>query len=254
MRKRKITLNNSSFFVKDVKIARNYSDVSGMFSCFKNFNITNDSVIFDIGANIGIFSLSYSLLYKESQVYSFEPVPFIYDTLVTNVNLNGTLKPRIRTFNFGFSDSERYLELSIPTPLQHKRYEPQNDINWGLYSIHGKGKKKIKGYFITLDDFCAKQSINRIDLIKIDVEGHEFEVLTGAKKTIEKKRPIIYMEFNDLTKTLSEHSVNLFENFFREYNYLIYGLEKGQEPYPKQFTTLDETDNVTDLICVLRDT
>jgi|TARA_B100002003_G_C13845167_1_gene414562 hypothetical protein len=79
MKKKKLVLDSFEYFVADVPIAQNYSDVSKMFKYMKNLKIGNDAVIFDIGANIGIFSLAYSIIFKHSTVYSFKPVPFIYE-------------------------------------------------------------------------------------------------------------------------------------------------------------------------------
>jgi hypothetical protein len=73
--------------------------------------------------------------------------------LCKSINLNKELSHRIQPFKFGFSDYDKSLELSIPDVSQHERYDPKNDINCDLYSVHGKGKKKIKGKFITLDSF-----------------------------------------------------------------------------------------------------
>lgn len=250
MSKLKISLNDTFFYVKDCKIARNYSDVGKMFLCLNELSIKQDAVFFDVGANIGIFSLSYLKLYNHSQVFAFEPVPFIYDLLNESIEFNQDLNTRIKTFNFGFSDSEKNLQLSIPDVSQHERYDPNNDINCGLFSVHGKGKEKIDSHFITLDFFVEKNGIERIDFIKVDVEGHEFPVLLGAKNTIQNLKPIIYMEFNDLTKNLSEYSIDSFETFFKKYGYSFYGVQYGWKPDLKPITSLNDTNDISDLVCI----
>lgn len=50
---------------------------------------------------------------------------------------------------------------------------------------------------VSLDTFLAKKYLKSIDLIKIDVEGYEYEVLKGAKKTIFEYRPVLFIEIDD---------------------------------------------------------
>jgi FkbM family methyltransferase len=245
---RKIILDDTYFLVEDQGIAQNYSDVSKMFRCLKNLGIKEKAIMFDIGANIGIFSLSYAALFKTAQVYSFEPVPFIYETLEKNFSANPELSSHIHPFNFGLSNTSVEMELSIPAKSQHQRYDSENDLNCGLFSIHGEGEDKILGKFMTLDSFFKEQKLERIDFMKIDVEGHEFEVLEGAKETIAQFNPIIFMEFNELTRTLSHRSLQTFEAFFEGQGYSLFGLEYGWKEELTPLSGLKEVDHISDVI------
>jgi FkbM family methyltransferase len=244
----KITLDDDSFLVEDYGIAQNYSDVSKMFRCLKNLGINEKAIIFDIGANIGIFSLSYAILFKAAQVYSFEPVPFIYETLENNLSANPDLSSRIKTFNFGLSNTSVELELSIPSKSQHQRYDAKNDLNCGLFSVHGKSDNKILGKFVTLDSFFNEQKLQGIDFMKIDVEGHEFEVLEGGKETIAQFKPIIFMEFNELTRTLSHRSMKMFEDFFEGQGYSLFGLEYGWKEELTPLSGLTQVEHISDVV------
>ena len=248
---KKIFLHNKEFLVEDKGIAKNYSNVSNMFDFMDNLKIDKDAVIFDVGANIGIYSMSYAILFQSARIYSFEPVPDTYTSLEKNIRKNPLLLPRITPFNFGLSNSNIELELSIPSKLQHERYDLNNNINSGLFSVHGKGEDKVIGSFKTLDSFFKEElNIKKIDVIKIDVEGHEFEVLEGAKDTITQNKPIIIMEFNELTRTLSHHDFDDFEDFFKNQGYLLYGLEYGWKKDLTLITDLSQTENISDVIAV----
>jgi len=73
---KKIQLGERNFFVKETDMSSNYSNVSKMFAFLSNIKIPDAPIILDIGANIGIYSLSYASLFKNSNIYSFEPVKY----------------------------------------------------------------------------------------------------------------------------------------------------------------------------------
>ena len=245
---KKIQLGESNFFVQETDMSSNYSNVSKMFAFLSNIKIPDAPIILDIGANIGIYSLSYASLFKNSNIYSFEPVNSIYQELINNININSNFTKRIHAFNFGFSDNCKSMSLSIPTSEQHERYRHNN--NCGLFSIHGKGDNTVDAKFITLDSFMLERgSPNFVDFIKIDVEGHEFEVLKGAENTITKCKPIIVMEFNELTRTLSQHSHESFSIFFKKHNYDLFGLEYGWKGLVP-LENLKDVSNISDLVAI----
>lgn len=136
----------------------------------------------DIGANIGNHSLYFSDYFQE--VHSFEPNHFTYDLL----SFNSKLVSNVSTYQFGLSDSDKQLDMVV---------QPQNI---GASSIEkteisqkaSKHKRHISITLKKLDDL--QLSDLPIELIKIDVEGHESSVLRGAKLTILKHQPIIIFE------------------------------------------------------------
>lgn len=142
------------------------------------------TVALDIGANIGNHALFFSKMFDE--VWAFEPNPRIYKLL--EFNCEGTA---IRTLNYGLSDQNKTVHFQI------------NQNNQGASRIlsatsfeFSKPMEAIKVQ--CLDDIDEIQK-SKISLIKIDVEGHEFQVISGAKKTLERERPIVIFE-HDLTQ------------------------------------------------------
>ena len=246
------TINKSKIFVKNNLIAKSYDkDLSKMFRWMKNINISKNPVIFDVGANIGIFSLSYASIFKSAKVYSFEPVDYIFEILRTNIYKNKNFKNRIFPFNLGFSDSRKNIKLGIPNSKQHPRYDPKkNSINVGLFSIYGSKKSTVNAKFVTLDDFVKSKKIQKLDFIKIDVEGHEYNVLKGAIKTIKKFKPIIIFEFNDLTRALSTYSVSDYFSIIKKMNYKIYGLKYGWPKTLIPIKSLNKVDKISDLVII----
>jgi FkbM family methyltransferase len=251
MNVREITINDRTFYVSDCLPAKRYFDVSKMFYHLQDLKIKQNAVIFDVGANIGLYSLSYAILYQNANIFSFEPHPNTFSKLQTSINLNKDLKTRIKIFNIGLSNRNGFLDISIPTSSQHPRYDPEKNIlDSELCSIHGEGDHKIKCSFETLDNFCHHNGIKKIDFIKIDVEGHEYEVLEGAEKSIESTKPIICIEYNEITRTLSNYDNESFEKFFRDRGYTIYGLEYGWAHKLKYIKSLSNSNNISDIYCI----
>jgi FkbM family methyltransferase len=126
----------------------------------------------DIGANIGNHSIFFSKIFKS--VYSFEPHPKIYPIL----NYNTKDIKNIKTYNFGLSDKKKNVLMTDGSHL-------------GGSSINKIGKRKVK--INKLDNIFKYK---KIDFIKIDVEGHELEVLKGGEKLLNHNSAILNIEFN----------------------------------------------------------
>ncbi len=144
-------------------------------------------VIFDVGGYIGDTALHFARLQNNNgKIYCFEPVPYLFDRLTHNVGLN-TFK-NISIYNLAISDtaSELYFNVS----------RSQNSSGIFL-SDKGSGQSR-KVVAIKLDDFCSEKNIDRIDLIKIDVEGFELKVLKGAEEILRKFRPKMFIEIDEV--------------------------------------------------------
>lgn len=140
----------------------------------------NNTAALDIGANIGNHSLYFSDFFK--QVFSFEPSPRTYGLL----SFNAALVSNIKTFNYGLSKATCSAELGT----ESKNIGASKIINSSNKNNDAMLKQTIA--LKVLDDVNVTDL--PIRLIKIDVEGHEHEALSGAKKTIEKHQPIILFE------------------------------------------------------------
>lgn len=138
--------------------------------------ITKDDVVIDIGAYIGTHTLPFSHFAKK--VYAFEANDEIYKCLQSNVEVNEI--ENITTYNTLLSDSNEQLNF-------YKRPDGTSRIS----------NRVVKGQHQFLQGDSLDNILDtdeKIKLIKIDVEGHEFKVLNGAKKIIAKSKPIILIE------------------------------------------------------------
>lgn len=147
----------------------------------------NDTIL-DVGANIGLMTMPFSkIVGKEGKVLSFEPQSKIYYILCANVAINNL--SNVEPYNLAVGDSNE--PLFLPN-IDYTRLG-----NFGGISLSNNGSIRIGQ--IKLDDFIFE----RLNFIKIDVEGMEIDVLKGANKTIQKHRPILYVENNDKNKSES---------------------------------------------------
>jgi len=139
--------------------------------------------ILDIGGNIGWNALMYS---DYAPVHTFEP--FYYKVIQKNIDQNQTKHP-ITLHPYGLSSVEKKSDFYIP-----KR--EGNLCNYG-----GSGLEVSPGHVKTEDQINLKvldsAYMGAPCLIKVDVEGHEFEVLKGAAQTIRKYLPHMYIEIFD---------------------------------------------------------
>lgn len=145
-----------------------------------------NSIFFDIGSNIGSYILVASKSIVPSQIYAFEPIP----------ELNKRLKvlfPETHVHLLAISNANTTTQFKIPK-INHTHFLTRGTLNTNFVEENEQSFKIIDVQTITLDHFCNEQKVQHIDLIKIDVEGHEYAVIKGALKTFEAFKPILIIE------------------------------------------------------------
>jgi len=152
----------------------------------------SNPIIFDVGANIGDYSLALSGRFPNSIIYSFEPHPETFSRLKSNIPTNN-----IKLFNFALGEKKDTLTLydrndSNGSPFASLHKEAITDIQ-------NKGTIEIPVQVFTLDEFTTENNISRIDFLKIDTEGNELSILKGAKNLLDEcKIGCIHFEFNEM--------------------------------------------------------
>lgn len=158
--------------------------------------IKKNDVVLDIGANIGLMTIPFSKMVGENgTVISFEPQQEMFNILCGNVAINNL--NNVSTHNIGLGNSTE------PLFLPKIDYKKQN--NFGGISLTNKGEIKIKQK--RLDDF----NFEKVNFLKIDVEGMELNVLNGSTNTIKNHRPFLYIE-NDRKDNSENLLTFLFSN------------------------------------------
>jgi len=186
-------------------------------------NIKGDvKTVIDVGGNIGIYTLLVKRLYPNSKVFTFEPIPLVYDCLrkntsfLKNVNLN----------NFALGESNSFLDMEFDqdqSGLSKFSDLPSKDLeNNSLVKVEVK----------RLTDFCNDNNLKKIDLLKIDVESAEKFVLLGGKDILKSVR-YLHIEvtiednknytFSELISLLYSKDYNFQLVYYRSFNDKFYG-------------------------------
>ncbi|HVT73233.1 MAG TPA: FkbM family methyltransferase [Lacunisphaera sp.] len=148
------------------------------------------AVVFDIGANIGAHTLHFArLVGPAGRVVAFEPTDFACAKLRANLALNPALAGRVDVRQL-FLVADR----SVPAPAAVAASWPVADTTGALNAWHGRDQRSDAARAMTADDFCAENGVQRIDLVKLDVDGHEGAVLQGFRASLARFRPVIIVE------------------------------------------------------------
>ncbi len=136
-------------------------------------------VVFDIGANIGSTTILFSeMVGNVGKVYSFEPVTF--KTIEVNMKSNNITNVTVIPFGVSFESGEAEIKISD--------FCLDSTIVKNIHAESCHNSRKIK--LITIDEYCEKNNINKVNFIKMDIEGAEEYAIQGAKKLIEKCHPM----------------------------------------------------------------
>jgi len=143
-----------------------------------------DAVAIDVGANIGVISLILSRCLSDGHVFAFEPSPTVFRLL--EANLEGNEAPNVTPFRQAVGSRKGTLEFLDASAYGHiVQSESMED-----------GSDVVAVDVVTLDQFVADNSVDRVDFLKVDTEGFEHDVFLGMTEIEAKFRPLVYFEFN----------------------------------------------------------
>ena len=165
------------------------------------------NTFFDVGAHKGETIKLFSDNFSIKEFYCFEPSPANFNYLKKKIS---KLNNNIKIFNFGLGENKsvlnfNQLEESSSSTLveinQDSNYYKKKNKILSIFNLKKNEDKIINVEISSLNDFMEEQSINKIDILKIDTEGFEFKVIKGAREKI-KDIKYIYFEhhYDDMLK------------------------------------------------------
>ena len=199
-------------------------------------------IAIDIGANIGAHTLHLAkLVGSEGRVFAFEPGADIYQKLKKNQSLNENIANRIETRQIMLlAEDNASLPENIYARWPLKSTEAAHPLLRGV-AISTAGARTL-----TLDTVIAQQELTHIDLIKLDVDGYEFDVLCGAQKSVATYKPAIIFEHSPYTSMERGLKAEAIEELLQEFGYKFFNLdgtmygEDGRNlPTPKTGSSLN---------------
>lgn len=137
---------------------------------------------FDVGANVGDMTMAMCKAFPEATVHAFEPYSKTFETLRARVEAS-PYRDRVKLHNFGFYDKK------ATAPLHVTSFHGANSLvaissAYHVFNPHIREEDLEDVQLVRLDDFVGESGISHIDLMKVDVEGAEFEVFAGGVRTL----------------------------------------------------------------------
>ena len=137
----------------------------------------SDPLIFDVGANRGQSIELFSKAYSQARFFCFEPNPDVYS------DLEKCISSQIQTFNLALSSAQQSdRKFYVNCSSEMSSFLQLGKDGWGNIT------SEILVETDTIDNFCEKRSIEHIDLLKIDTQGHDYDVLRGGEKMLSSGR------------------------------------------------------------------
>jgi FkbM family methyltransferase len=190
---------------------RNHNILSnGELTVIKKLGQIKPEVIIDGGANIGKYALLLHRYNPESKIYAFEPVQKTFEILSEQVRHTKQIIPVLK----GLYSEEKKTEINIFNSHTHS----------SLYNIEGISYSAEDKQIIDLikgDDFLRANNIDRLDFLKIDVEGAEYDALLGFENSINKGLiKAIQFEYGYINITTKKLLID-FHKFFESKGYVL---------------------------------
>jgi FkbM family methyltransferase len=178
-------------------------------------------VVMDVGANAGDTVEHYRTLFPQAQIHAFEPFPDVHRRLVERFAADPRVRPHQAAVTEASGTRRLYVnEVDVTNSLLP--LDPASVDRAGASSAHGLDQT-VDVQAISLDEFCAAEGLDRIDLLKMDIQGGEGMALDGAAGLLARRAVrLIYLEvlfaplyvgqsyFCDVSRILNRHGYQLF--------------------------------------------
>ncbi|MBC8484484.1 MAG: FkbM family methyltransferase [Bacteroidetes bacterium] len=175
--------------------------------------------VVDAGANIGKYSVLFSeIVGPEGSVFAFEPEPITFKTLENNIEVNGITNVKAFKHALGSEPGKMTLSCSL---IHSGDNRLRRSTNGNVF------RKDIEVSVVTLDSILEN---HRVDFIKIDVQGWEFEVLEGARRILDTNiNTVIYFEFAPRLLNETGHQPIILLKLLKSHNFRIFQINGEME-------------------------
>lgn len=202
--KQKILIDPNDVIGKTI-LHQGIYDKTGLYFIEQILSKLKPSVIFDIGASIGNHALRMSQHCQS--LYLFEPQATLVAQLKTTASLNNLHHWHI--FNVGLSDEEKKLTL-------YKNLRSNIETSF-VAELKGDDFLTEESQVCIGDEIVKRNTLSSLDFIKIDVEGFEAKVILGLQHSIQKFRPVIFMEWDKEITKEQFRKYDVFSKVFANY-------------------------------------
>lgn len=193
-------------------------------------------VIFDVGSNVGLYSLLAAKVNPQAQIHAFEPTPEVFQRLQENLALNHMTNVTANQVAAGKANGKIFLQRS----------QGIDDDNEGMNFVSDitSDNSSLSVDLISIGQYCDQKGIGNIDLMKIDVEGGEYNVLLGLEEMLQSQSiKVIFMELLEWAANRAGHSTVDIKQLLKNAGYQIYKLN-GNSKIPVSFEDIQDEGNV----------
>lgn len=193
----------------------NYGEFEPLSTALVRRFLKSGDTVLDIGANIGYYSVIFSKIVGEKgTVFAFEPTKHFLPVLEKNLDVNDI--KNVKIIDYGLSNKSDDIKIDIG-PSSATIHSPK-----GYDAVIGEEIIKLR----TLREFVDNNKINKIDFIKIDIDGHEPIFFDGSWEILDKFSPLILCEISPLHYLEAGYTAWDFYASVRSHNYFVYD-ERG---------------------------
>ncbi len=183
---------------------------NGELTILKKLSTFDPLIIVDGGANVGNYALLASKICVNAKIFSFEPVNDTFSQLENNVRNN----PNITPIRKGFYYENCKKKINLFSSNEHS----------SIYNLEGLSYDTLDGINIELykgDDFIKDYNIDEVDMLKLDLEGAEYDALLGFENAVKNgKIRLIQFEYGYINITTKKLLID-FYNFFEANGYIV---------------------------------
>jgi FkbM family methyltransferase len=147
----------------------------------RGVSLNPGDVVLDVGANLGFFSFyAAKKIGEKGKVYAFEPIPDVLQVLQNSIPYNGSAKTSIVPCPYAIGEKNAEVMFN---------FSPTNFGGASVYAKAGSSSRDIAVQQVTIDSFANERNLQKVDFIKMDIEGMERNALRGATEILKKYKP-----------------------------------------------------------------
>lgn len=174
----------------------------------------------DVGAHVGQTAQRYRTLFPSAQIHCFEPFPQSFAAL--RAALAGDSGVQVHSVALGSSPGAAVLHVNRSSATNSLLASDTRAASyWGTGLLDTDATLEVP--VTTIDRFCAERSLDHVDILKLDVQGGEYDVLKGAGALLAAQHvDLVYMEMITAPTYVGQHDLHEYLRLFRSHGYALF--------------------------------
>jgi FkbM family methyltransferase len=230
---RNVQVNSHSFKIYSAAPFRMNLDMVQLLTSIVR-NVRNEDVVYDVGSNVGVYSLSIARHQPLTSIFAFEPNPETFLKLKANLELNKEFSVNIKPLQIALGNTDGMSDFFLSS--QHLR---SSLYEYNAAYANAQIKRRVKVKVRTIDSLVAEGRVLPPQHIKIDTEGAESHIIKGGLRTLSKHLPLVYLEHHKTC--ISEPNPPHFQEILESLGYRLFNKRDIFICYPPNQPTAMET-------------